>query len=220
MSSVEPYASWSIKGRAYRAPSVLRCGLVEDAELVTRLRSGDEEAFRYLVERYHGSLLRLAQTMVPSRAVAEEVVQDTWLGLVRGIHRFEGRSSLRTWLFHVLVNRARSTGVYERRPTIAAGPSVDPNRFGPDGGWTEPPVPWSDEVDDRLVAAQLAERIRPRLEELPAMQRQVVTLRDVEGFSADEVCELLGLTEGNQRVLLHRGRARLRGMLEHEMGKA
>ena len=193
---------------------------MEDAELVTRLRSGDEEAFRYLVERYHGSLLRLAQTMVPSRAVAEEVVQDTWLGLVRGIHRFEGRSSLRTWLFHVLVNRARSTGVYERRPTIAAGPSVDPNRFGPDGGWTEPPVPWSDEVEDRLVAAQLAERIRPRLEELPAMQRQVVTLRDVEGFSADEVCELLGLTEGNQRVLLHRGRARLRGMLEHEMGKA
>ena len=193
---------------------------MEDVELVARLRSGDEAAFRFLVDRYHTSLLRLAQTMVPSRAIAEEVVQDTWLGLIRGIHHFEGRSSLRTWLFHVLVNRARSTGVSERRPTIGTGPSVDPDRFGPDGGWTDPPVPWPDEVDDRLVAAQLAEWIRPRLEDLPDMQRQVVTLRDVEGLSADEVCDLLGLTEGNQRVLLHRGRSRLRGMLELEMGKA
>jgi RNA polymerase sigma-70 factor (ECF subfamily) len=193
---------------------------VEDADLVARLRAGDEAAFRFLVDRYHCSLLRLAQTMVPSRAVAEEVVQDTWLGLVRGIDRFEGRSSLRTWLFHVLVNRARSTGVHERRPTIGAGPSVDPSRFGDDGGWTDPPAPWPDEVDDRLVAAQLAEQIRPRLAELPAMQRQVVTLRDVEGLSAEEVCALLDLTEGNQRVLLHRGRSRLRGMLEREMGKA
>ena len=195
---------------------------MDDADLVLRLRSGDEEAFRALVAQYHASLLRLAQTMVPSRAVAEEVVQDTWLGLVRGIHRFEGRSSLRTWLFHILVNRARSTGVHERRPTtgITAGPAVDPERFGPDGGWADPPVPWPEEVDDRLVAAQMADRIRPRLEELPEMQRQVVTLRDIEGLSAEEVCDLLGLTEGNQRVLLHRGRSRLRGMLEHEMGKA
>lgn len=195
---------------------------MDDADLVLRLRTGDEEAFRYLVERYHTSLLRLAQTMVPSRAVAEEVVQDTWLGLVRGIDRFEGRSSLRTWLFHVLVNRARSTGAHERRPTmgVTAGPSVDPSRFGPDGGWADPPVPWPEEVDDRLVAAQLAGRLRPLIDELPDMQRQVVTLRDVEGLSAQEVCDVLGLTEGNQRVLLHRGRARLRGMLELEMGKA
>lgn len=195
---------------------------MDDADLVLRLRSGDEEAFRYLVERYHASLLRLAQTMVPSRAVAEEVVQDTWLGLVRGIHRFEGRSSLRTWLFHVLVNRARSTGAHERRPTmgVTGGPAVDPSRFGPDGGWSDPPVPWPEEVDDRLAAAQLAQRIRPKIDELPEMQRQVVLLRDVEGLSAEEVCDLLGLTEGNQRVLLHRGRSRLRGMLELEMGKA
>lgn len=195
---------------------------MDDADLVLRLRSGDEEAFRYLVERYHTSLLRLAQTMVPSRAVAEEVVQDTWLGLVRGIDRFEGRSSLRTWLFHVLVNRARSAGANERRPTmgLTAGPSVDPSRFGPDGGWADPPVPWPEEVDDRLVAAQLAGRLRPLIDDLPDMQRQVVTLRDVEGLSAQEVCDVLGLTEGNQRVLLHRGRARLRGMLELEMGKA
>ena len=195
---------------------------MDDADLVLKLRAGDEEAFRLLVARHHASLLRLAQTMVPSRAVAEEVVQDTWLGVVRGIQRFEGRSSLRTWLFHILVNRARSTGVHERRPVMGqtAGPAVDPDRFGPDGGWADPPVPWPDEVDDRLVAVQLAERIRPRIAELPEMQRQVVMLRDIEGLSAEEVCSLLGLTEGNQRVLLHRGRSRLRGMLELEMGKA
>jgi RNA polymerase sigma-70 factor, ECF subfamily len=195
---------------------------VEDVELVARLRSGDEDAFREIVSRYHTSLLRLAQTMVPTRAVAEEVVQDTWLGLVRGIHRFEGRSSLRTWLFHVLVNRARSTGARERRPTmgVTAGPTVDPSRFGPKGNWADPPVPWPDEVDDRLVAADLARRIRPRIDELPEMQRQVVTLRDVEGLDATEVCKLLDISEGNQRVLLHRGRARLRGVLEEEMGKA
>lgn len=195
---------------------------MEDAELVARLRSGDEEAFRFIVERYHSALLRLAQTMVPTRAVAEEVVQDTWLGLVRGINRFEGRSSVRTWLFHVLVNRARSTGAHERRPTtgITAGPAVDPGRFGPNGAWADPPVPWPDDVDDRLVAGQLAERIRLKIDELPETQRQVVMLRDVEGLSSEEVCDLLGLTEGNQRVLLHRGRSKLRGMLEAEMGKA
>jgi RNA polymerase sigma-70 factor, ECF subfamily len=195
---------------------------VEDAELVTRLRSGDEEAFRFVVDRYHTSLLRLAQTMVPTRAVAEEVVQDTWLGLVRGIKGFEGRSSLRTWLFHVLVNRARSTGAHERRPAagVTAGPTVDPSRFGPQGNWADPPVPWPDDVDDRLAAQELAERIRPRIDELPDMQRQVVTLRDIEGLSAAEVCGLLGISEGNQRVLLHRGRARVRGMLEAEVGKA
>lgn len=195
---------------------------MEDAELVTRLRSGDEEAFRFVVDRYHTSLLRLAQTMVPTRAVAEEVVQDTWLGLVRGIKGFEGRSSLRTWLFHVLVNRARSTGAHERRPAagVTAGPTVDPSRFGPQGNWADPPVPWPDDVDDRLAAQELAERIRPRIDELPDMQRQVVTLRDIEGLSAAEVCGLLGISEGNQRVLLHRGRARVRGMLEAEVGKA
>ncbi len=195
---------------------------MEDAELVTRLRAGDEDAFRFVVERYHPSLLRLAQTMVPTRAVAEEVVQDTWLGLVRGISRFEGRSSLRTWLFHVLVNRARSSGARERRPAagIASGPAVDPSRFNADEAWADPPVPWPEDVDDRLVATQLAEKIRPRIDELPDMQRQVVLLRDVEGVSAPEVCDLLGITEGNQRVLLHRGRSRLRSMLEDELGNA
>ncbi len=194
---------------------------MDDAELVARLRSGDEEAFRLVVERYHTALLRLAQTMVPARAVAEEVVQETWLGLVRGIGRFEGRSSLRTWLFHVLVNRARSAGARERRPSTGATARapVGRGRFGPTGAWSHPPVPWPDDVDDRVVAGQLAERIRSQLDELPEMQRQVVLLRDVEGMSAEEVCDLLGLTDGNQRVLLHRGRSRLRCILEAEMGK-
>ncbi len=193
-----------------------------DADLVVRLREGDEAAFAALVKRYHPSLLRLAGTMVPSRAIAEEVVQETWLGVVRGIGKFEGRSSLRTWLFHILVNRARTTGVREKRraPTFTEWvPAVEPSRFGKDGAWVDPPTPWPDDVDDRLAAEIMAERIRARLSHLPDRQRQVVTLRDLEGLDAATVCELLELTEANQRVLLHRGRSRIRSMLEHELGK-
>ena len=189
---------------------------------MARLRAGDEEAFKTLVARYHTPLLRLAETMVPSRAIAEEVVQDTWLGVVRGVGRFEGRSSLRTWLFHILVNRARSTGVREhRRASTRADwvPSVDPARFGPDGAWVDPPAPWPEDVDDRLAAGNLAERVRARISELPAQQRQVVTLRDLEGLAAADVCALLDISEVNQRVLLHRGRSRVRGMLDDELGK-
>ena len=202
---------------------VLLLALVDtDAELVARLRARDEAAFAALVERYHPSLLRLAETMVPSRAVAEEVVQETWLGVVRGISRFEGRSSLRTWLFHILVNRARTTGVRENRRASARAewvPAVEPARFGKDGAWVDPPTPWPDEVDDRLAAEMLAERVRARLSELPALQRQVVTLRDLEGVGSADVCQLLGISDANQRVLLHRGRSRIRGMLETELGK-
>ena len=196
--------------------------MVDDAELVERLRAGDEGAFVMLVERYDALLVRLAGTFVPNQAVAEEVVQDTWLGVVKGIEGFEGRSSLKTWLFRILVNRARSTGLRERR-SVATDPqveaTVDPARFGRDGAWSDPPSPWADQADDRVVAEQLAKRVQSLLEELPDAQRQVVVLRDVEGVSAPEACELLGLTEANQRVLLHRGRARLRHMLEVEMGK-
>jgi RNA polymerase sigma-70 factor, ECF subfamily len=196
--------------------------VVDDAALVERLRGGDEEAFVTLVERYHGPLLRLAGSFVSSPAVAEEVVQDTWLGVVKGIERFEGRSSLKTWLFRILVNRARSTGVRERRTVPSdpqSGPTVSPERFGPDGGWIEPPEPWAERADDRLVAEQLAIRVRAFLDELPEAQRQVVTLRDVEGLSSEDACQLLGITDANQRVLLHRGRARVRSMLEAESGK-
>jgi RNA polymerase sigma-70 factor (ECF subfamily) len=195
---------------------------VDEAELVARLQAGDEAAFEALVRRYHASLVRLAETMVPSRAVAEEVVQETWLGVVRGVARFEGRSSLRTWLFHILVNRARSTGAREARraPSRAEWvPAVDPARFGPDGAWVDPPVPWPDDIEERLTAATMAERVRARVAELPDQQRQVVTLRDIEGLDAADVCQLLEISEGNQRVLLHRGRSRLRRMLDDELGK-
>jgi RNA polymerase sigma-70 factor (ECF subfamily) len=204
-------------------PSALRSGAVEgDAELVERLRAGDEAAFTTVVDRYHASLLRVAETMVPSRAVAEEVVQETWLGVVRGIGRFEERSSLRTWLFHILVNRARSTGVREKRRAPSGAhwvPAVDPARFGRDGAWADPPAPWPDEIDDRLSADALAARIRVCLQELPDRQRQVVMLRDLEGVGAEDVCRLLAISDVNQRVLLHRGRSRLRGMLDDELGK-
>jgi RNA polymerase sigma-70 factor (ECF subfamily) len=194
----------------------------DDTVLVERLRAGDEKAFEALVRRYHTSLLRLAETMVPSRAVAEEVVQDTWLGVVRGVERFEGRSSFRTWLLHILMNRARTAGAREVRRAPGRPdwvPSVDPSRFGPDGAWVDPPTPWPEDVDDRLAATALAERVRAGIAELPWQQRQVVTLRDIEGLGAADVCELLGISEGNQRVLLHRGRTRVRRMLDHELGK-
>jgi RNA polymerase sigma-70 factor, ECF subfamily len=187
-----------------------------DAELIRRLRVGDEQAFVALVERYHGSMLRIAASFVPSRAVAEEVVQDTWLAVLRGIARFEGRSSLRTWVFTILVNRARSTGTREQRsiPVADTGPVVDSSRFGPDGGWSSPPERWIEEAEDRLAAGKLAELLRSAMDDLPARQREVVVLRDVEGMSSEEVCDVLAISEGNQRVLLHRGRSKLRQVLE------
>jgi RNA polymerase sigma-70 factor (ECF subfamily) len=187
-----------------------------DAALVDALRAGDEAAFASLVARYHPRLLRFAETLVPSRAVAEEVVQDTWLGVVKGIHRFEGRSSVKTWLFRILTNRARSAGAREIRSMPVDDENVLDGRFGTGGAWSEPPEPWADAVDSRVVAAALVRRVKECLPQLPSPQRQVVVLRDLEGVDAAEVCELLGISDGNQRVLLHRGRARLRNLLETE----
>ena len=166
-------------------------------------------------------MLRLASSFVPSRAVAEEVVQDAWLGVIRGIERFEGRSSLKTWLFRIVTNRARTTGVREKRHSSEnlRHPAVPPDRFGPDGAWIDPPAPWADDAEDRLAASQALEHIQQYLDELPDAQRRVVVMRDFDGMSAPEVCEALGISEANQRVLLHRGRSKLRGMLEREMGK-
>jgi RNA polymerase sigma-70 factor (ECF subfamily) len=194
----------------------------DDAELVERLRTGDEAAFRVLVTRYQGQLLRLAASLVPSRAVAEEVVQDTWLGVVRGIERFEGRSSVKTWLFRILVNQAHRAGAREHRSVpvdLGHEPAVPPGRFGRDGTWASPPEAWTDAVDERLSAGALARRIGPLLSALPEAQRQVFLLRDVEGLTAPEVSDALGVSDGNQRVLLHRARSRMRGMLEAEMGR-
>lgn len=191
-----------------------------DAELLRQLRAGDERAFVALVERYNGSMLRLALSFVPSRAVAEEVVQDTWLAVLRGLAGFEGRSSLRTWMFTILVNRARTTGSREQRtiPVADAGPVVDASRFGPDGAWSAPPDHWIEEAEDRIEAGKLATLLRSAMDGLPARQREVVVLRDVEGMSSAEVCAVLAISEANQRVLLHRGRGRLRQVLESELG--
>jgi RNA polymerase sigma-70 factor (ECF subfamily) len=189
-----------------------------DAELVHRLRSGDEHAFTGLVERYHQPMLQLAASFVPNLAVAEEVVQDTWLAVLRGLDGFEGRSSLKTWLFRILVNRARTTGTKEQRsvPVADPEPAVDPSRFDGSGGWADPPEHWIEAAEGRIEAGKLAHRIRAWIDELPARQREVVLLRDVEGMSSDEVCSVLSLTEGNQRVLLHRGRSRVRQLFEDE----
>jgi RNA polymerase sigma-70 factor (ECF subfamily) len=188
-----------------------------DAGLVDRLRAGEEAAFVELVRRYQPQMLRLAEATVGSSAVAQEVTQDTWIAVMRGVDRFEGRSSFKTWLFHILMNRARSAASKEQRagrPDEFAG-----EKFDQSGAWSEPPVPWADEAESRLDAEELADRVKDLLPRLPAAQREVVVLRDVEGLSAADVCQLLDLTEGNQRVLLHRGRARLRYLLSEELTK-
>ena len=194
----------------------------DERELVARLRAGDEAAFVSLVNRYHAPMVRFASSFVPNRAVAEEVVQESWFGVVRGIERFEGRSSLRTWLFSIVANQARRTGTRERRETPVGADddnAVPAERFGKRGEWTSPPVPWADDAVDRVAAGQILDRIRSCFASLPDNQRQAVLLRDFEGLSAHEVCNVLGITEGNLRVLLHRGRARIRNLAELELGR-
>jgi RNA polymerase sigma-70 factor (ECF subfamily) len=204
-----------MNGRA-RSAVLTSITVDDDVDLVDRLCAGDESAFVEVVNRYQPRLLALAQATVGSRAVAEEVTQDTWLAVMRGIDRFEGRSSFKVWLFRVLLNRARTTAGREQR---AGRPEDDiVERFDHAGHWAPPPVPWADRVDDRLVAEGLAARVHSFLAELPDNQRQVVILRDVEHVSADDVAAMLGISEGNQRVLLHRGRTRLRALLAAEMG--
>jgi RNA polymerase sigma-70 factor (ECF subfamily) len=191
-----------------------------DVELVERLRRGDQAAFAALVDRYHSRLTRFARSFTARPELAEDIAQETWLGLLRGIDRFEGRASLRTWLFQICANRARTITAREGRlvpvdPTDPQAPTVDPARFGPDGAWASAPVPWAADYaagDD----AELVALVRAAIGRLPEAQQQVVTLRDVEGIAAAEVCRILELTEGNQRVLLHRGRARVRAILEQD----
>jgi RNA polymerase sigma-70 factor, ECF subfamily len=194
--------------------------LVEQ-RLVERLQAGDEDAFVTLVRAYQVQMISVALAFVGSRAVAEEVVQETWLGVVRGIDRFAGRSSLKTWLFRIVVNRARTAGAREHRsvPVGRAEPPEDPARFSDDGAWAAPLPHWSDEVDDRVVAATMTASIHQAIATLPSAQRQVVTLRDVQGLSSTEVCDLLDLSEANQRVLLHRGRVAVRRTIESQAGE-
>ena len=202
--------------------------LAEERVLVAALRAGDERAFAQLVELYHSSLLRVARTYVRTAALAEEVVQETWVGVIRGLDRFRGDASLKTWIFRILANQAKTRALREARSVPFSsltgddedGPSVDESRFlsldHPDwpGHWAGAPVSWRELPEERLVAGETLGRLREAIDGLPPKQRQVITLRDVEGWSADEVCALLGLSEGNQRILLHRARSKVRAALE------
>jgi RNA polymerase sigma-70 factor (ECF subfamily) len=190
-----------------------------EAALLEALRGGDERAFETLVGRHHATMVRVARAYVASDAIAEEVAQDTWLGVIRGLDAFEGRASVKTWLFRILVNRAMTRGQREARtvPFSSLGPgyageelelSVSPDRFGADGSWSVPPQRFI-APPDRVEQLELRAALRAAMVELPERQRAVVALRDVEGFGSEEVCELLGLSAANLRVLLHRGRARL-----------
>jgi len=203
----------------------------DERRLVEALRNRDEDAFAELIDRYHESLVRLAMMYVASRAVAEDVAQEAWVGVLRGIDGFQGRSSLRTWIYRILVNTAKTRGVREARsvPFASLGgdgePAVDPDRFLPvddrdrPGGWLSPPTDWDGIPEARLLGAETMAVIEAAIEALPPRQAQVIRLRDVEGFSSAEVRQLLDLGEANQRVLLHRARAKVRQALEDYLGE-
>ena len=204
-----------------------RAPLPEEHALLTRLRAGDADAFAGIVREWSPAMLRVARAHVSTRASAEEVVQDTWLACVRGLAGFEGRSSLRTWTFRILVNIAKTRGVRDARSVpwssleTDSSPTVSPDRFrGPDDPWPRhwtmegTPQAWEPLPEDSVLAGEVQAVVAGVLGELPPRQRSVVSLRDVHGFSSDEVCEVLGITLANQRVLLHRGRARVRAALE------
>ena len=207
----------------------------EERELLEALRRGDEAAFVRLVDALHGSMLRLAMLHVRDRAVAEEVVQEAWLGVLQQLDRFEGRSSLKTWVLRIVSNRAKTRAVRERRTVpfsaLAGGdedagePVVDQDRFLPAGHrwaghWASAPASWREVPEDVLVSQEILTEVERAIATLPAAQRAVLVLRDVEGLSAAEACQLLGLTEGNQRVLLHRGRSKVRAALERYLDAA
>ncbi len=194
-----------------------------DDALLERLRAGDEDAFGALVDGWSGGMLRLARSFVSTEESAADVVQETWLAVIEGIDRFEGRSSLKTWVYRILTNTAKRRGVREHKVVPMSsvddsGPTVDPSRFRPardpfPGHWWDFPPAWPS-PEQGLLTAEIRTHLTNALAELPERQRLVVVLRDVEGCPYDEVCELLGITPANQRVLLHRARAFLRGKLE------
>jgi RNA polymerase sigma-70 factor (ECF subfamily) len=201
----------------------------EDLRLVEALRNGNESAFVSLVNMYHSSMLRLALIFVPSEAVAEEVVQEAWLGVLHGLDRFEGRSSLKTWIFRILTNRARTRAQREGRSvSFSSLPefnaelherSIEQERFhGTDhqlpGSWVSFPQSWEEIPEERILSQETMKRIQEAIDILPIGQREVITLRDIEGCTSAEACGLLGVSEANQRVLLHRARCKVRRALE------
>jgi RNA polymerase sigma-70 factor (ECF subfamily) len=219
------------RGAAHDGPDMGNASFEDDSTLVDALRTGDEQAFAWLLDRYDAPLRRIARTYVASDAVADEVVGDTWVAVIRGIDRFEGRASLKTWIYRILMNIARSKGVRERRSVPfssavvaldeGAEPTFDPDRFRPaapdehyPGGWKSFPLNWEQQPESSLVAGETLGVVQDAIESLPPAQREVLTLRDIEGWTSLEVCNALELSETNQRVLLHRARARVRRALE------
>jgi len=197
----------------------------EDLHLIEALRSGNESAFVSLIDMYHSSMLRLAMIFVTSQAVAEEIVQETWMGVLNGLDRFEGRSSLKTWIFRILTNRAKTRAQREGRSVpFSSLPEFtselhEPERFqGPDqrwpGHWVSFPRSWDEIPEERILSQETMTRIQEAIDTLPLGQREVITLRDIEGCTSDEACNLLGVSEANQRVLLHRARCKVRRALE------
>jgi RNA polymerase sigma-70 factor, ECF subfamily len=207
---------------------------MEEGRLLEGLRQGDEMAFVTLVEHYHSRLLRQALLYVPNRAIAEEVVQETWQGVLVGLPRFEGRASLKSWIYRILTNCAKSRGSRERRAvpfssfavdeeTGQAEPAVAAERFRDSdlgrGHWISVPADWQDFPEERLLAQETRTMVQRAIETLPPVQRAVITLRDVEQCTSDEVCSVLEISEGNQRVLLHRARSRVRQALEQYLSQ-
>ncbi len=199
-----------------------------DAEVVAALKRGDESVFAQIVDAYSPGLMRMALMFVRDRAVAEEVVQETWIGVLRGIDRFEGRSSLKTWIYRILMNTAKTRGQREARSipfSAAAGrdePAVDPDRFfgsdqQPAGAWRLGPTEWA-LPEDELLQGETVQVILDAIEELPESQKAVITLRDIEGFPPEEVSAQLEISDGNQRVLLHRARSKVRAAIERYLG--
>ena len=207
----------------------------DDAQLLLALRRRDEQAFTTLVDRYHARLVRLASLFVSNQAVAEEVDQETWIGVLQGIDRFEGRSSFRTWLFRILTNQAKRRGQREARSLPFAAfsqadaddgePAVAPERFLPAsdewaGHWVSYPQNWRETPEERFLSHETRALVQQAIETLPPQQRIVITLRDVEGFPSAEVCNALAISETYQRVLLHRARSKVRGQLERYLERA
>ena len=212
--------------RADGPPAGLRQG---EEELLAGVRRGDEAAFAALVGRHHAAMVRVARMHVASAAAAEEVAQEAWLGVLQGLAAFQGRSSLKAWIFSIVSNCAKTRGARDRRmvPLSAladedggSGPSVDPDRFLGEGHprwaghWSQPPEPWR---EDALESRETMAAVRAAMDELPPMQRAVMTMRDVEGLDSDEACQVLGISEANQRVLLHRARSKVRRALERHL---
>ena len=196
----------------------------DDSDLAA-LKAGDEAVFQALVQRYHGPLMRLAVGYVRDRSAAEDVVQETWLTCLRSLDRFEGRSSLKTWIFGIALNVARTrrrkdarvlpfASLFRRDDSDSSAPTVDPRRFGSEGKWRTPPDDWSNVPESHVLSRETLDRVRSAIDRLPPRQREVIILRDVAGFDAQTVSAVLAITPENQRMRLHRARAAVRKVLE------